>query len=1629
MKKIRIGNDIRIEWTVELPEGINSLDELRLAVEVRPSGMLMDLHECVPQRRKELHTMVLHGGAEPCAPPRNTSIRQRPVLLPHYIEDGKVVAIWPAERQFATGDYDILMYANKGDAGQGVVDQCRFVRLVAHSSQTEDCDCDCVQAVIELQPVTLSLSGLSAYEIAVLHGFEGTEAEWLASLKEPAETAASEAETAEEARAAAEQARQEAETSRETAESARATAETERAAAETARQTQESSRAEAEDARATAESARAAQETARETAESKRAEAEQSRAEAETARQDSEQARQEAETKREQDSAEAVKNAEAAAEDAQETASHPSYCGTDYYWYVWNKATKTYDKTDLLMKPDAFKISVTYDSLEALEADTTAYADGLFAMVNTNDVENPDNAKLYFRNNGAWSFVVDMSGAIGFTGKTPQISIGSVRLGSNLGDAGAALSADGTDDDGNPKYLLNFTIPRLTYDDLTDDEIAELQKPATDMIAQLNTTDEAVKQAEAERVSAETARASAETAREQAETARQTAEASRQTAETSRQATESARETAEASRAAAEDERASAEASRQTAEASRADAEAARASAETARQTAEESRDTAEQERQTAEASRQAAETSRSEAETVRAVSESERVTAETSRAEAESARAAAETARAKAEESRAAAETEREQASAEAVTNAETAAANADAATEKANAATDKANTAADSANAAAKTANDTSADIAAHQPKIVDGCWAVWDAASKQYVKTETNAAGRSPYINTDTLTWMVYDDTAGAYKDSGVSVSSQYELTKAKVEAALTGDVTSHSHSTQIAEALTPYAKTTDVNSSLALKADKSDTYTKSEVDGKVSAKQDKLVSGTSLKTVNGQTLLGSGDITTDLTPYAKKTDLPTKTSQLTNDDNTVKDASYVHTDNNYTSADKSKLEGIEAGAQANVIEKVSVDGAALTPTDKAVNIDLSGKQDKLTAGENITIDGGAISAKDTTYAEATDSAAGLMSASDKAKLNAIAEGATKVTVDSALSSASTNPVQNKAIQSALSGKVDAVSGKGLSTNDYTAADKAKLAAIEAGAQANTVTGVKGEAEASYRTGDISLTPADIGAAAESHTHSYADLTDTPSIGDGTVTIKQGGAVKGSFTLNQEGAATIELSDGVTAEATDTTAGLMSAADKQLVDLLGTHSYIHFSVGTPTSSDTTYTDNVNNKGTYTFKAGDLWVKYIFSQYESDWGMWLCLANDGTTATWQQIDGQDSQTDGDHLFMRQPYRLDSAPTTSTEPKTYTFGDLTFTPAVQIGYTMTSGACTCYIYCSSDNSGNHIWRELGSTPSDAKITIQQNGETVGSFTLNQSGDSVIDIGAGGVESALAVVLCGLASPELDSSEYPTLSSIVNSSTAMNAVAASSTAMAAVIASSTAMEAVAASSTAMAAVAASSTAMAAVAASSTAMAAVAASSTAMAAVAASSTAMAAVAASSTAMEAVIASSTALNAVVNSSTAMEAVAASSTAMAAVAASGAAMYAICKMTDKTSEAEVCKAIMDNGLTATAYKTVKSATEYFTQRTASTTYTALPTSYTTYGKEQDELFFGCLSNSGDRSYACTVISHDVTMYSEAVPSGTLQETVTESNVNLVAPSPIKAQVVHAYYAYITWDIYLAN
>lgn len=134
-----------------------------------------------------------------------------------------------------------------------------------------------------------------------------------------------------------------------------------------------------------------------------------------------------------------------------------------------------------------------------------------------------------------------------------------------------------------------------------------------------------------------------------------------------------------------------------------------------------------------------------------------------------------------------------------------------------------------------------------------------------------------------------------------------------------------------------------------------------------------KQDTLVSGTNIKTINNNSLLGSGNIDIqsgggDVTDVevngvsvvdqdgVAEVIVPTKTSDLTNDSDFVSDASYVHTDNNFTTTLKNKLDGIEAGAEVNDVNDVEVDGTSVVSGGVA-SIDLTGKQDTLVSGTNI------------------------------------------------------------------------------------------------------------------------------------------------------------------------------------------------------------------------------------------------------------------------------------------------------------------------------------------------------------------------------------------------------------------------------------------------------------------------------------------------------------------------------------------------------------------------------------------------------------------------------------------------------------------------------------------------
>ena len=216
---------------------------------------------------------------------------------------------------------------------------------------------------------------------------------------------------------------------------------------------------------------------------------------------------------------------------------------------------------------------------------------------------------------------------------------------------------------------------------------------------------------------------------------------------------------------------------------------------------------------------------------------------------------------------------------------------------------------------------------------------------------------------------------------------------------------------------------------------------------------------------------------------------------------------------------------------------------LDNLTLNKTDvsdfEALEVIVNGlktsKQDKLTAGNGIYISGGStITALTPELIKKTivDSGAAYKSIEYDSSLGAFifrdVDGASMepkdvkkqlatkddipaaVTVDSSISSTSTNPVQNKVVKTELDKKVDKVSGKGLSTNDYTTAEKTKLGALPDNATLASTYAKKSDITTTFRVkGSVNFSslPA-ISNAAEGDVYNIKDaFTTTSSFVEGT------------------------------------------------------------------------------------------------------------------------------------------------------------------------------------------------------------------------------------------------------------------------------------------------------------------------------------------------------------------------------------------------------------------------------------------------------------------------------------------------------------------------------------------
>lgn len=154
---------------------------------------------------------------------------------------------------------------------------------------------------------------------------------------------------------------------------------------------------------------------------------------------------------------------------------------------------------------------------------------------------------------------------------------------------------------------------------------------------------------------------------------------------------------------------------------------------------------------------------------------------------------------------------------------------------------------------------------------------------------------------------------------------------------------------------------------------------------------------------------------------------------------------------------SAADKGKLDGIAAGANAYTHPSYTAKSAGLYK----VTVDATGHVSAATAAAKSDITALGIPAQDTTYSAATTSAAGLMSAADKTKLDGVAEGANNYTHPSYTPYSTSNLYKIKVdtkghVSSATAVKLADITGLGIpSTSAMNSAIDAAIAAAQTGA----------------------------------------------------------------------------------------------------------------------------------------------------------------------------------------------------------------------------------------------------------------------------------------------------------------------------------------------------------------------------------------------------------------------------------------------------------------------------------------------------------------------------------------------------------------------------------------------
>lgn len=591
-----------------------------------------------------------------------------------------------------------------------------------------------------------------------------------------------------------------------------------------------------------------------------------------------------------------VDDAIAATDKAEEIASNPPKI-VDNDWWIYDYETKQYVNTGISAIGDAFTYKKEYPSVEAMEADwgTADVKLGEYVIINANDVEDPDDAKVYLKTQNGWKFIVDLSGMQGIQGWSAyEVAVQHGFVGTEA------------------EWVQSLKQPAL-------DAAAE----ALEAKAQVEATEQAVKQAESLRVTAEQGRVNAENTRVNNEN-------TRISNEDSRKAEESKRVTAENARIAAETSRKEAESSRVNAESDRVTAEGARVAAEQLRANSESERNTKEKERIANEAIRVASESERVTAETSRKEEEAKRVEAETARDTAEQERVSNESTRQANEAVRETQEAAREKNTADAITavnEAKTAAQQA----------TTNATTAANNANTQAARAKE----YADNPPKVgEDGYWYLWDEVNDVYVNTGWPSSGillkgslNSPedlndivdpqlsdsyIVGTDLYFWNGTEwVNMGRFQGPQGEPGKDAELSKAAIEAVLVGEVTTHTHDTRY------YTKDqTDANIKVVADDLANNYYNKSQVDSKFTSVY--IFKG-SVDSV--EDLPTEGNVIGDVWNVRKNDTNYAWTSEGWDALGGTAELASLTANGLMSKEDFAKLQGIEAGAQVNKIETIT------------------------------------------------------------------------------------------------------------------------------------------------------------------------------------------------------------------------------------------------------------------------------------------------------------------------------------------------------------------------------------------------------------------------------------------------------------------------------------------------------------------------------------------------------------------------------------------------------------------------------------------------------------------------------------------------------------------------------